>query len=268
MLERRNWQSFATLFSVVAAASCSAPQANEPASVASAGQSANSSVGGSGQTPNAAPNLTPTGGNSSAPANSTHQLAPFPPLPSAAPAVCTVGMSEACTCNDGMPGSRVCVSPTGQFSACGCVSLAEPALYVPKPPPVVHQCGNTTCAPYPEEDTEVGAKHCCTAEGACGSQSKFIFGAACIRRGADPGLPSATCPGETPDFLDLTGCCRPDGQCGLSIDQVNNWDAGCIERTQMASLLNAGSADRDLLTALSFRAVKQADYRAMACSAK
>ncbi|MDX2056052.1 MAG: hypothetical protein SFV15_26860 [Polyangiaceae bacterium] len=193
---------------------------------------------------------------------------PLPPLAPKPVAVCEIGKSEACACSSGGAGLRVCTSPDGVFSDCGCVSSSEPALYVPRPAPVVHQCGSMTCAPYPEEDTEVGAKHCCTAQVTCGSQASFIFGAACVERGGDPGVASPACPGETPDFLDLAGCCRPDGKCGLSIDRVNNWDVGCIERTEMAALLNAGSGDRDLLTALSFRAVKKAEFTAISCATK
>lgn len=172
------------------------------------------------------------------------------PLPDALPPVCTVGSSEPCMCPGGRPGTRTCVAPEGTYSACGCPTAEGPDVLVPPPPPVINMCGATTCARYTEEMTEVGARHCCTPEGTCGSQSGFIFGQACVPRGGPEGEPSDKCPNESPNFLDVYGCCRPDGMCGLSIDHVANFDLGCIERTQMAKLINEGSGQRDLLSLL------------------
>ena len=135
-------------------------------------------------------------------------------------------------------------------------------------PPAPQVCGATTCAAYTEEDSEVGAKGCCTTAGACGSKSTFLFGAACVERRGPILAASTDCPAESIDFLDLEGCCRPDGSCGLSVDAVPNFDLGCIERTQLQKPLNDGAADRNLLTTLSFRAVRPASFSAKSCSAK
>jgi hypothetical protein len=130
-------------------------------------------------------------------------------------------------------------------------------------------CGAQTCAPYLEDDTEVGAKGCCTSQGTCGSKSKFLFGEACVERGGDPGRPSPTeCPDESVNFVDLQGCCRPDRACGLSIDEVTNFDLGCVERTQMARLLNDGAGDRNFLSTIFFIPVKPASFPASRCTAR
>jgi hypothetical protein len=117
-----------------------------------------------------------------------------------------------------------------------------------------------------EEDTEAGAKPCCTSDGACGGQSNFMFGEACVPRFGPPGqLDNAACPDEFPIFLDLEGCCRPDGSCGLSADHVNNWDIGCIERTAMETLLNEGKTDRQNIASLTFLGAVDVDYEAISC---
>ena len=179
---------------------------------------------------------------------------------------CVVGVTDACTCGGGSTGSRTCVTPEGLWSACGCSTEGGSTVAVPPAPPAPQVCSGTTCAAYTEEDSEVGAKGCCTTAGACGSKSQFIFGAACVERGGPAGTPAPSeCPDESIDFLDLEGCCRPDGACGLTADVVPNFDLGCIERTQMQKLLNDGAADRNLLTTLSFRAVRPASFAARAC---
>ncbi|MBL8939334.1 MAG: hypothetical protein JNM69_32540 [Archangium sp.] len=180
---------------------------------------------------------------------------------------CAVGESQPCTCGGTSSGSRTCVTPDGLWSACGCASEGGVSVAIPPEPPAPQVCGGVACKAYPQEDSEVGAKGCCTAQGTCGSSSKFLFGTACIERGGHVGAPApAECPSESIDFVDLEGCCRPDGSCGLTIDAVPNFDLGCLERTAMQKLLNDGAADRNLLTTLSLRAVRPASFAAMACN--
>ncbi len=182
---------------------------------------------------------------------------------------CSVGTTDSCTCGAGSKGTRTCVTPEGLWTACGCSTAGGSTVAVPPEPPAPQVCGSTTCGAFTEEDSEVGAKGCCTTSGACGSKSKFLFGAACVERGGPVGPPAPTeCPDESIEFLDLDGCCRPDGACGLTIDSVPNFDLGCIERTAMQKLVNEGSADRDLLTTLSFRAPRPASFPAMRCTPK
>lgn len=160
--------------------------------------------------------------------------------------VCEIGDARPCDCPDGSSGSEVCIDVTGLYSECGCA--VDPDVYEPPVPPMPTYCGELECAAMTEENTEVAAKPCCTAEESCGATSSFLFGDACIERFGDPGdLEDAGCPDESPVFLDLEGCCRTDGMCGLSVDFINNWDVGCIERTAMMQLLNDGSADRQFL---------------------
>jgi hypothetical protein len=73
------------------------------------------------------------------------------------------------------------------------------------------------------------------------------------------------CPSESANFIDLEGCCRPDGSCGLSIDTVPNFDLGCLERTEMERLLNAGSFQRDQLSRTFLLPVRPASFAALAC---
>lgn len=183
---------------------------------------------------------------------------------------CTIGDTVACTCADGAPGVQSCVAPPDGLSACGCATAGED-LFVPPPEPVPMVCpteqGEQRCPPYRGDDvTEAGASHCCTAEGACGSEASFLFGDQCIERQGSVGVPTVECPDEFPNFLDLFGCCRPDGQCGLSVDHVSNWDIGCVERSEMAALLNAGSTERDVLSLVFFLPVEPAVYDAIPCT--
>ncbi|MBC8072823.1 MAG: hypothetical protein IAG13_31165 [Deltaproteobacteria bacterium] len=184
---------------------------------------------------------------------------------SAAEIVCAIGDARPCECPDGVMGSEVCVDTSGVFSQCGCP--VDPDVYEPEVPPMPTYCGDNECAAMTEETTEAGAKPCCTAEQACGATSDFVFGAACVVRGGDPGdHDDAACPDEFPLFLDLEGCCRPDGMCGLSIDHVNNWDVGCLDRTAITELLNAGSDARQLLANLFFLGSALVDYPPIACN--
>jgi hypothetical protein len=191
-----------------------------------------------------------------------------PVVPPPTTGVCQVGTSEPCVCPQGTMGSRVCVSESGERSACGCLSASGPDILVPPPPPRINKCGAKTCAPFAEPDTEVSARHCCTAAGDCGASSSFIFGQACVPRGGLEGGFDAVCPDEFPSFLDLYGCCRPDGACGLSIDHVANFDVGCVARPDMAKLLNEGSRDRDILSLFFLLPIKKAEYAPIRCTPK
>lgn len=192
--------------------------------------------------------------------------------PDAEPPVvgCQVGTTEVCDCPDASTGTRTCVGADDLWSSCGCdlPDVDGEDLYVPPPEPEEMVCmdGAVTCPEYRGDDvTEAGAHHCCVRGDTCGSNSDFIFGDQCIVRGGDPGVPSEECPNEYPNFLDLYGCCRSDGLCGLSIDHVSNWDIGCIERTEMERLVNEGSEQRDLLSLVFFLPVEDADFRRMRC---
>jgi len=182
------------------------------------------------------------------------------------PGGCAIGQSAPCTCDDGSDGVRACVSPPGGWSACGCTDDV-PDLFEPPPEPVPMVCPGGDCPPYRGDDeTEAGASHCCTATDACGSEASFLFGAQCVPRDGARGEPSDACPDEFPNFLDLYGCCRPDGRCGLSIDHVSNWDVGCVERSEMAAWLNAGSTERDALSLVFFLPVEDAVFEPLDCA--
>ncbi|MEM9455448.1 MAG: hypothetical protein AAGF11_14795 [Myxococcota bacterium] len=179
--------------------------------------------------------------------------------------VCEIGEIRPCDCPDGMTGQEVCVDVCGVYSACGCPT--DPDVYEEPEQPEPTYCGDLECAPMVEEQTEAGAEPCCTADGMCGGQADFIFGSQCVERFGDPGdLDDLTCPDEFPPFLDLDGCCRPDGMCGLSIDYINNWDIGCIERTEMMELLNADNLARTILAILAGFGTADVDYAPIACS--
>lgn len=183
---------------------------------------------------------------------------------------CGVGDVEPCGCDDGAEGVRACAQPPDGWTRCGCEDPDAVDLFQPPPPPVPMVCGDQgdiECPPYRGDDvTEAGASHCCTQAQACGSEAPFLFGDQCVARGGDPGVPDATCPDEFPNFLDLFGCCRSDGQCGLSVDHISNWDVGCVPRTEMATMLNAGSRDRDTLSLVFFLPVEDASYAEIRCS--
>lgn len=187
------------------------------------------------------------------------------PGPITRPGGCPVGATEVCQCAGGTGGTRTCVTPEGLWTACGCAAPGGPRVAVVPEPPAPQVCGGSACASFTEEDTEVGAKACCTTSGGCGSKSAFLFGAACVARGGPVGAPAPECPDESINFVDLRGCCRPDGACGLSIDDVPNFDLGCVERSAMERLMNDGAADRNLLSAVFFIPVKPASFPARQC---
>lgn len=193
-------------------------------------------------------------------------LAACTPVPLDAPDAgsCDPGESRGCFCM-GTGGQQTCVS-AGVWSACGCASATGPDVTVPPAPPPPQSCGLNVCKPYVEEDSEVGAKGCCTSNGQCGSSSEFLFGKQCIPRGLPPGVKRAECPDESVNFADFDGCCRSDGKCGLSIDFVPNFDLGCLERTAMQKLVNDGSEKRNLLSTFFFLGIKQASFPAKSCT--
>lgn len=171
--------------------------------------------------------------------------------------------TRACACPVGM-GHQTWVG--GTWTRCGCPAPEGPDVYVPPTPPPAQECGGLRCAAYTEEDTEVGAKGCCTGDGRCGSASGFLFGDACLARGGDAGRAHPACPSESVNFVDLVGCCRPDGRCGLSIDQVPNFDLGCVERSEMAQRLNDGAGQRNLLSIVFFLPVTPASFPPLRCA--
>ena len=184
----------------------------------------------------------------------------------AAPGVaCEVGASVACRCG-ARSGTMTCVSPEGGWTACGCATKEGPDVAEPPAPPPPASCGGVECAPFTEEDAEIGAKGCCTPDGRCGATITFLFGTQCVPRGGPPGVEHPACPSESANFIDLEGCCRPDGSCGLSIDTVPNFDLGCLERTEMERLINRGSAARDKLSQTFLLPVVPASFAALTCA--
>lgn len=179
--------------------------------------------------------------------------------------VCEIGDSRPCECPGGAVGNQSCSNFDGHYSQCGCPKKGGADVLVPPAPPVPLICGSTRCADHKEDETKVGARHCCVEENVCGSTSDFVFGDACVERGGDPGKEDARCPDESPNFLDLRGCCRSDGFCGLSVDTVNNFDLGCIERSQIATLLEEGDSQRKGLSLIFGLEHSNGDYAAIRC---
>lgn len=162
---------------------------------------------------------------------------------------CTPGDAEPCVCAGDTSGTHTCLEAPDRWTACGCQDPTSDGedLYVPDDGEDRFTCkaGALVCAPYrPEDLTFASAQPCCTEDDTCGSESAFIFGSRCVPRATEPTVLSSECPNEFPTYLDLYGCCRSDGACGLSLDQISRWDAGCVERTTMALWLNEGSEIR------------------------
>lgn len=189
---------------------------------------------------------------------------PMPVEPKADAGTCEVGASRPCRCAN-LAGTQTCIAPNA-WSGCGCADPAGSDVAVPPAPPPPQRCGANLCPKYLEEDTEVGTKGCCTTDGKCGSKSDFLFGGQCVVRGASAGTKSASCPDEAVNFVDVDGCCRADGKCGLSVDAVPNFDLGCIERTQMAKLLNDAAGSRNTLSAVFFLPNPPASFAATTCT--
>jgi len=182
--------------------------------------------------------------------------------------LCQVGDPVPCSCPDGSEGRAFCVAPDGEASQCGCPVAGGADVLVPPPPPDETVCGGIVCPPYLEASTEVSARGCCTEGDTCGSASSFVFGDACVPRDGDPGVEAAVCPDENPNFLDLAGCCRADGRCGLSVAAIPNFDdVGCIERSEMATLLNEGATERFFLSLVFLLPYEPADYEPVPCGA-
>jgi hypothetical protein len=86
-------------------------------------------------------------------------------------------------------------------------------------------CGAGTCTDYRQDA-------CCTSEQVCGARA--VVSRECLQLD-QLGRPEPTCPGETiaisgTETYYPTGCCRPDGQCGLT----SGW--GCIARAQASEI--------------------------------
>jgi hypothetical protein len=187
--------------------------------------------------------------------------------------VCCVGEVMPCACSDGAQGFSVCTSRSGTFTPCSCLTVSSQApggtIAVPPPPPAEPlQCGDTHCLTY-SADTHLSPTACCTEQGTCGAQQSFLFGVACVAQNIAAPIPSQHpgCPDEFPTWLDLIGCCTPQGSCGLYFQGMAGWSWGCVERTEMARLLNAGSSERDMLAKRQgLREPPRPDYRKMSCT--
>lgn len=98
-------------------------------------------------------------------------------------------------------------------------------------------CGSTEC-PILEEAHGYGLQHCCV-DTRCGVVSEEAFGqglfpAPCLPRDDYPlGVEDDSCRFDIP-FVEIVGCCRPDGRCGLMIEAPNWREFGCMERTEFA----------------------------------
>jgi hypothetical protein len=160
-------------------------------------------------------------------------------------AECQIGEQRSCTCMsaDGQAeGVQSCVSGDGQWSECGC------AYDWPWLGPTCDG-GRVECTPLAAEVTEFSGDHCCTTDGKCGLGNENAFGTedggffeegrlVCVERYSNPqGVPTQDCGETVIPFVEVSDCCRPDGQCGLYLE-YNNWeDLGCVERSELGELL-------------------------------
>jgi hypothetical protein len=160
-------------------------------------------------------------------------------------AECQIGELRSCTCmtSDGnVEGTQSCVSTNGEWSVCGCAHDW---------PWLGPTCagGQVECLPLAGEVTEFSGDHCCTSDGKCGLGNEDAFGTegddffgggelVCVERYSNPeGVRTDDCGETVIPFVEVTDCCRPDGQCGLYLE-YNNWeDLGCVEREELAQLL-------------------------------
>jgi cysteine-rich repeat protein len=104
-------------------------------------------------------------------------------------------------------------------------------------------CGNVQCDPIPGSAPS-GTEICCTVSQQCGAALADWYGASCIERNQE-GTDTGECADESAGligwlfgFSTLTGCCRPDGECGL-LDPVSD---GCVERTALWQAMLDGPA--------------------------
>jgi hypothetical protein len=84
---------------------------------------------------------------------------------------------------------------------------------------------------------------CCLPDGACGVNSANAVGwtsgsnhtrgipDGCLPRD-QIGVPDTTCPGQFAPIVDMPGCCRPDGTCGVEIGILH---LGCVQSVDLVS---------------------------------
>lgn len=85
------------------------------------------------------------------------------------------------------------------------------------PPPT---CGDTPCSPFGATAKFLGVGQCCTSDNQCGA----YFDGACVARNQH-GIRDRTCPNEVVGTLQVNGCCRTDGRCGLDLSRL---EMGCV----------------------------------------
>ncbi len=186
--------------------------------------------------------------------------------------VCCVGDTRQCQCSDGSAGMQVCAAADGRLSQCSCKSAASqkpegPIAVPPPPPPKKLECSHVACLDARSE-TSLTPTPCCTESNVCGSSQSFLFGKACLEQNVKVPIPKADpgCPDEFPTWLDLIGCCTPEGRCGLYFQGMTDWTWGCVERSRMAELLNEGSQERDALAQRQgLTQPARPDYGAIGC---
>jgi cysteine-rich repeat protein len=122
-----------------------------------------------------------------------------------------------------------------------CTSL-DPSVCTRRPDD--YECGNVECNPLPTQAVNAGAGTCCTTAAACGMTYEPMYGQSCLPRDV-PGTNDTECDNESaaPGLAlfapTLTGCCRPNGTCGLTAAL----GAGCVERTETwRAMLDGGGS--------------------------
>lgn len=90
-------------------------------------------------------------------------------------------------------------------------------------------CGDAACA-VSQLAASFGIIACCTVDDECGGMALE-----CLPLN-QAGMPDADCPGgmDASGMYPLSGCCRPDGQCGLDYSAVG-W--GCVERERISAVM-------------------------------
>ena len=103
-------------------------------------------------------------------------------------------------------------------------------------PPVVSQ-DVTTCSPCPPAMGIGGAlEACCTADNQCGVDVTMLTGTAMCVQQNGPGAQSSECPtGDYMGFVSVPGCCKPDGTCGVVIQQLA--PLGCVSVDALGGLI-------------------------------
>jgi hypothetical protein len=126
------------------------------------------------------------------------------------------------------------------------------------PEPMEFMCEDTMCT-VPELDTSnlsipaimgmvitpeliasmgFGPMGCCVEDSKCGVTQEGLFGSGFCAEQGQVGEPDTDCPDEQADIMglvtvDLIGCCRSDGKCGINLDLIG---VGCVERTEAAMI--------------------------------